>query len=71
MAAIQTTRTAPFGAIATYSFIRFISTIANSVIAWNDARVTRNSLSKLSDRELDDIGLTRGDIADIANLNRF
>jgi uncharacterized protein YjiS (DUF1127 family) len=70
MAAYQSTRTAPFGAIATYSFIRFISNIANSVMAWNDARITRNSLNKLSDRELDDIGLTRGDIADIANMNR-
>lgn len=33
--------------------------------AWNDARVTRNSLSALSDRELDDIGLSRGDIEGI------
>lgn len=70
MAAYETNSTAPFGAIATYSFVRFISNIANSVIAWNDARVTRNSLNKLSDRELDDIGLTRGDISEIANLSR-
>ena len=34
--------------------------------AWNDARVTRRELSRLSDRELDDIGLCRGDIARIA-----
>ncbi|MFD1882526.1 DUF1127 domain-containing protein [Paracoccus pacificus] len=33
---------------------------------WNDARVTRKSLSRLSDRELDDIGLCRGDIERIA-----
>lgn len=33
---------------------------------WNDARMTRKALSRLSDRELDDIGLTRGDIARIA-----
>ena len=33
---------------------------------WNDARVTRHSLGKLSDRELDDIGLCRGDIELIA-----
>lgn len=32
------------------------------VSAWNDARVTRRALSHLSDRELDDIGLTRSDI---------
>ena len=34
--------------------------------AWNDARVTRNALARLTDRELDDIGLTRGDIERVA-----
>ncbi len=38
------------------------SSLVGIVSAWNDARVTRNALSKLSDRELDDIGLCRGDI---------
>jgi len=37
-----------------------------SIVSWNDARVTRNSLSGLSNRELDDLGLVRGDIEDIA-----
>ena len=36
--------------------------VAGAVAAWNDARLTRKTLSQLSDRELDDIGLTRGDI---------
>ncbi|KFE35776.1 DUF1127 domain-containing protein [Thioclava atlantica] len=31
--------------------------------AWNDHRVTRKALLKLSDRALEDIGLTRFDIA--------
>lgn len=30
--------------------------------SWNKMRVTRHELSKLTDRELDDIGLARGDI---------
>ncbi len=30
--------------------------------AWNEARRTRNALARLTDHELDDIGLTRGDI---------
>lgn len=29
---------------------------------WNDRRITRSSLSGLSDRQLEDIGLCRGDI---------
>ncbi len=33
---------------------------------WLRVRATRRELSALSDRELDDIGLTRGDIAMIA-----
>lgn len=33
---------------------------------WNDARATRKALSRLSDRELEDIGLVRGDIEDVA-----
>ncbi len=39
-----------------------VSRIASAIVAWNDARVTRNALAKLTDRELDDIGLSRGDI---------
>ena len=34
---------------------------------WNDRRSIRKSLAQLSDRELDDIGLTRGDIFSITN----
>lgn len=37
-----------------------------AVAAWNDARTTRNTLNALSDRELNDIGLSRGDIEDVA-----
>jgi len=71
MAAYETTRTAPFGAIATYRFIQFFGAIIAAVAAWNDARVTRNALEKLSDRELDDIGLCRGDIDLIGGNGRI
>lgn len=40
----------------------FFAPFINTLISWNDTRVTRNALSRLSDRELDDIGLSRGDI---------
>jgi len=39
------------------------SSVVNAFAHWNDARVTRNALAKLSDLQLDDIGLTRGDVA--------
>lgn len=33
-----------------------------SIGSWNDKRQTRRELNKLSDRELEDIGLCRADI---------
>jgi uncharacterized protein YjiS (DUF1127 family) len=62
MAAVETTRPAPYGAITTYRAINALSNVAVTLRAWNDARVTRKALNKLSDRELDDIGLCRGDL---------
>ncbi len=62
MAAIETSRPAPFGAIATYRAVNAFSNTLAKFKVWNDTRITRKSLSKLSDRELDDIGLCRGDI---------
>ena len=37
----------------------------SAIITWNRVRETRAMLSKLSDRELEDIGLSRGDISRI------
>jgi uncharacterized protein YjiS (DUF1127 family) len=37
-----------------------------AVSAWNDVRVTRNTLETLTNRQLEDIGLTRGDIDRVA-----
>lgn len=62
MAAVETTRPAPFGAITTYRAISGLTNALGVLAGWNDARITRNVLGKLSDRELDDIGLCRGDI---------
>ena len=62
MAAYETTRTAPFGAISIFRFVQSLPAVTARFSAWNDARVTRKALTKLSDRELEDIGLCRGDI---------
>lgn len=62
MAAFDTTRTT-YGSHGLIG--RIGSSVAHtlaSVVAWNDARVTRNALQSLTDRELEDIGLVRGDI---------
>jgi uncharacterized protein YjiS (DUF1127 family) len=71
MAATTTnTRPAPLGAITTYRFIQTVSAALAAVAAWNDARITRKALARLSDHELDDIGLCRGDIETIGALPR-
>ncbi len=51
---------------AGFNATRIFSDLVAKVAAWNDARVTRKALSALSNRELDDLGLNRGDIEDIA-----
>ena len=69
MAAFDTTRTAYGSSAAVSSITSFISGVVASVVAWNDARVTRAALASLSDRELEDIGLIRGDIDAVAQSN--
>lgn len=41
---------------------RAVRRLIASASSWNDKRITRKALSRLSDRELEDIGLNRGDI---------
>ena len=64
MAVFDAHRPAAFGTAPRRAnlFTRMRAAVAD----WNDARVTRNALSKLTDRELEDIGLCRGDIDDVA-----
>jgi uncharacterized protein YjiS (DUF1127 family) len=40
--------------------------LLGAVTAWNERRATEDALSRLTDRELADVGLTRGDIPRIA-----
>jgi uncharacterized protein YjiS (DUF1127 family) len=62
MAAYETSRAAPFGAITVYRLVQNVVHTAETMKAWNAARITRKALNRLSNRELDDIGLCRGDI---------
>ena len=57
MSALETTRMT-----TGFSLLNQVGSLVASIASWNDARITRNALAKLSDRELDDIGLCRGDI---------
>jgi len=64
MAAIDTSR--PSAVLSAGGISSKISALFGAVAAWNDARVTRASLTRLSARELEDIGLSFGDIEAVA-----
>ena len=66
MAAFDTARTTYGSAPVAGRIANIFNAAVASVVAWNDARVTRNALSALTDRELEDIGLSRGDIETVA-----
>jgi uncharacterized protein YjiS (DUF1127 family) len=69
MAIFDTTRTTYGSASVASRFFAAIDHMVAAFVAWNDARVTRKALSGLTDRELEDIGLTRGDIDVVADNN--
>jgi uncharacterized protein YjiS (DUF1127 family) len=66
MALYETTRSPIGGQSLRGRPSSILASLVSTLISWNDARVTRNSLAQLSDRELDDIGLNRGDIEEVA-----
>lgn len=69
MAAIEYTRSQQ--ATATNGRIgQIFQAAVASFKTWNDARKTRNALMQLSARELEDIGLCRGDIELIGDNRR-
>ncbi|MEP3636553.1 MAG: DUF1127 domain-containing protein [Paracoccaceae bacterium] len=69
MAAFDTTRPVYGSASIAGQFASFFTLVMDKVISWNDARMTRKTLLGLSDRQLEDIGLIRGDVD--AMTNRF
>ncbi|AXI45689.1 hypothetical protein C1J03_06365 [Sulfitobacter sp. SK012] len=68
MASFDTTRPTYDSAPVAARFFGIFGRAFGSMIEWNDARVTRNALSALTDRELEDIGLYRSDIDRIAGF---
>lgn len=70
MATIENTRganlTQPFG-----GFTNMFWSAMTGVSKWNDTRATRKALESLSERELTDIGLSRGEIEAVAKRRAF
>lgn len=59
-------RSVPPGAVATWRFVSLAERALTSLRAGRRARATRATLSALSDQQLADIGLYRGQIAEVA-----
>ena len=53
---------APHGAVTILRVVNSITAIKEAIIGWNESRKTRTELSRLTDDQLFDIGLTRWDI---------
>jgi len=70
MAAFESGRAAPFGAITAYRIVNVVYATIDALRVWNEKRITRTQLYKLSERELDDIGLTRADIEGVIARHR-
>ena len=61
-----TTRPAPLGAITTFHVTQAVERAFLGFVAWRRARATEKALLKLSDKQLADVGLHRGEIVSLA-----
>lgn len=61
MSAVEMSRNHAAGSLG-----QVFARVTEMITAWNDARITRRELNALTDRELNDIGLARGDIERVA-----
>jgi uncharacterized protein YjiS (DUF1127 family) len=66
MTTLQSTRSAPLGSVATFGVVSFFERALDAFTAWRSARATAAELSRLSDKQLADIGLERAEIPDLA-----
>ena len=66
MFAPENTRAIPLGSITTFRIVSLVQRGVDTLHAWRNARATRRRCSDLSDQQLADIGLHRGEIAAVA-----
>lgn len=66
MSALESLRPVPLGAMTTHRVVVAVDRLIGGVRRWRRAAATEAALTKLTDRELHDIGLARGQIASVA-----
>ena len=62
MANTFVSKSVPFGAHIFNQLTSKLATIKSAIVTWNAERVTKITLASLSDAQMNDIGLTRGDL---------
>ena len=68
MSVYETTpRPLPLGTLTTHRVVSVVEQVFYRLAAWRRARLTEAALRDLSDAQLTDIGVQRGDIADFAD----
>ncbi len=63
--------TVPFGAVTVHRVVSGLAGIVERFQRWNEVRRTARILSQLDNEQLDDLGLTRGDIESFASKGHF
>ena len=66
MSVFESNRSVPLGAVSAFRLTSLVEQVFASVRAWYLARETARVLEDLSNRELDDIGISRADIPTVA-----
>ena len=66
MSVLEAVRPVPLGSVNTFRLVSFIERVAVNLSNWRSAKATANALNGLTNEQLDDIGLIRGDIADVS-----
>lgn len=65
-AVYNTNRSVPLGAVSIFRVSSAFEHAFQAVVAWNRARRTRAALASLSDAQLADIGVARGQITSLS-----
>lgn len=66
MTILHENRAVPLGSVAIFRFVSLAERMLDGFKAWRRSRRTRLELSRLSDDQLRDIGIERGQIASVA-----
>ena len=66
MFAPEVSRAVPLGSVTTFRAVSLAQRAVDALATWRNTRATEKALRRLSDQQLADIGLNRGEILEVA-----